>query len=136
VPVQRRALAFLRREVPGFLQQLRDEQPNGEVQYRFWLRGGGYDRNITDTTALRSMIEYIHRNPVRRGLVARATDWAWSRPACFRGPCKSGLTSRASDGPRKHGTRRRIALELYQVYHMCPQPASATLGSRKHAFVD
>ena len=41
VPVQRKALAFLRRQAPAFLNQLRDEQPNGEVHYRFWQRGGG-----------------------------------------------------------------------------------------------
>ena len=41
-------------------------QPNGEVHYRFWQRGGGYDRNITDPATLRVMIEYIHNNPVRR----------------------------------------------------------------------
>jgi len=41
VPVQRKALAFVRREAPAFMNQLRDEQPNGEVHFRFWLRGGG-----------------------------------------------------------------------------------------------
>jgi hypothetical protein len=31
---------------------------------------------------LRQMIEYIHNNPVRRGLVDRAVDWPWSS-ACW-----------------------------------------------------
>ena len=48
------------------------------VRHRFWQPGGGYDRNITRTVALRSMIEYLHANPVRRGLVAKAEDWEWS----------------------------------------------------------
>jgi putative transposase len=74
VPVQRKALTFLRQQAPEYLNQLRDEQPNGEVHYRFWQRGGGYDRNITDPDTLRTMIEYIHHNPVRRGLVSRPTD--------------------------------------------------------------
>ena len=65
VPVQRQALAFLRTEAPAFLERLRDEQPNGEVHYRFWQRGGGYDCNITDPATLRTMIEYVHANPVR-----------------------------------------------------------------------
>src|SRR5438067_10774250 len=52
IPVQRRALAFLRRQASPFLNQLRDQQPNGEVHYRFWQRGGGYDRNITDPATL------------------------------------------------------------------------------------
>jgi putative transposase len=38
-----------------------------------------YDRNITDAGTLLTMIEYIHNNPVRRGLVSQATDWPWSR---------------------------------------------------------
>jgi len=28
--------------------------------------------------SVRDVIEYIHANPVRRGLVAHPTDWAWS----------------------------------------------------------
>jgi putative transposase len=85
VPVQRNALAFLRREAPGYLHQLCDRQPNGEVHYRFWQRGGGYDRNITDPRTLQTMIEYIHNNPVRRGLVERPTDWAWSSARYYEG---------------------------------------------------
>jgi putative transposase len=85
VPVQRKALAFLRTEAPAFLERLRDEQPNGEVHYRFWQRGGGYDRNVTDPATLRTMIEYVHANPVRRGLVSRATDWPWSSARFYEG---------------------------------------------------
>src|SRR5438445_13143855 len=44
-PVARKALRFLKRRTPEFLEKLRDAQPNGEVHYRFWQRGGGYDRN-------------------------------------------------------------------------------------------
>ncbi len=49
IPVQRQALAYLRRHHPRFLERLRDEQPNGEIHYRFWQRGGGYDRNIQES---------------------------------------------------------------------------------------
>jgi hypothetical protein len=31
------------------------------------------------------MIEYIHANPVRRGLVKRAGDWKWSSAGWFEG---------------------------------------------------
>ena len=85
VPVQRKALRWLRQNAPAFLQQLRDEQPNGKVHYRFWQRGGGYDRNVTDPATLRTMIEYVHNNPVRRDLVAKATDWPWSSARFYAG---------------------------------------------------
>jgi putative transposase len=85
LPVQRRALAFLRRGAPAFLDRLRDQQPNGEVHFRFWQRGGGYDRNVTDPKTLRNMIEYIHQNPVRRGIVERAVDWTWSSAQWYDG---------------------------------------------------
>jgi putative transposase len=85
VPVQRKALAFLRRQAPEYLRRLSDQQPNGELHYRFWQRGGGYDRNVTDPATLRTMIEYVHQNPVRRGLVERATDWTWSSARFYDG---------------------------------------------------
>src|SRR5262249_45847996 len=85
VPVQLKALAYVRAKAPSFLAQLRDEQPNGEVHYRFWQRGGGYDRNVTEGETVRQMIEYIHQNPVRRGLVERAADWEWSSARYYVG---------------------------------------------------
>jgi putative transposase len=85
VPVQRQALKFLRRRAPKFLDRLRDEQPNGDVHYRFWQRGGGYDRNITGPGALERMIDYIHNNPVHRRLVDEPTDWVWSSARFYAG---------------------------------------------------
>jgi putative transposase len=37
-----------------------------------------YDRNIRDYAEFVEKLQYIHRNPVRRGLVERAEDWKWS----------------------------------------------------------
>src|SRR5262249_48785979 len=55
------------------------------LRHRFWQPGGGYDRNITSAAALRAVIDYIHANPVRRGLVARAEDWEWSSARWYAG---------------------------------------------------
>ena len=52
---------------------------------RFWQRGGGYDRNVRDLDELREKVNYIHRNPVERGLVERAEDWAWSSARDYLG---------------------------------------------------
>ena len=52
---------------------------------RFWQPGGGYDRNVVQFTTLQKMIDYIHMNPVRRGLVERPEDWHWSSARWYAG---------------------------------------------------
>ena len=83
--VTRRALDFVRGQAPEFLPQMLDVQPNGKQAYRFWQRGGGYDRNITDPKAVWAEIDYFHANPIRRGLCMRADDWLWSSAADYSG---------------------------------------------------
>ena len=85
LPVAAKALRFLRRKAPSFLDKLKDAQPNGVVHYRFWQRGGGYDRNIIEPAAVFHEIGYLHGNPVRRRLCLRAEDWLWSSAADYAG---------------------------------------------------
>ncbi len=44
----------------------------------FWMPGGGYDRNLRTSKAIHSEMDYIHHNPVRRGLCERPGDWPFS----------------------------------------------------------
>ncbi len=81
--VAKRSVAWVRVHAPGFLPRMLDEQPNGRAAYRFWQRGGGYDRNLWRARAIWNMIDYIHDNPVRDGLVARAPEWPWSSAAYY-----------------------------------------------------
>jgi len=83
--VAKRAVAWARTERPATLARMADKQPNGSVSYRFWQRGGGYDRNLYSTDAVREMIKYIHMNPVEEGLCERPEDWRWSSAAQFSG---------------------------------------------------
>ena len=53
------------------------ERP-GKHCFRFWQEGPGYDRNINSVDALKASLNYIHMNPVRRGLCEKPTDWPWS----------------------------------------------------------
>ncbi|MBN1912150.1 MAG: transposase [Pirellulales bacterium] len=76
--VSNRALAWLRRHRPDFLPRLEDIQPNGKRHHRFWQRGGGYDRNLRSIPDIFEKIDYVHHNPVRRGLVENPADWPWS----------------------------------------------------------
>ncbi len=80
-PVSLKALSHVRRSAPDFLSQMEDRQPSGRVHYRFWQRGGGYDRNLTEPKAVWAEIDYFHANPVRRGLCETPTAWPWSSAA-------------------------------------------------------
>jgi len=76
--VSRVALEHLRDTRSQAMHLLEDRQPNGKVSYRFWQRGGGYDRNLMEPATVFAEIDYIHANPVRRGLCERPIEWAWS----------------------------------------------------------
>jgi len=43
----------------------------------FW-QARYYDFNVWSERKFTEKLRYIHRNPVRRGLVARPEDWLWS----------------------------------------------------------
>jgi putative transposase len=76
-PVGRKAIAYLRQEAPQWLSQI-SVRRGRRTERHFWQSGGGFDRNVTEARTLMHMIEYIHNNPVRKGLVARPEDWKWS----------------------------------------------------------
>ena len=83
-----------------------------------WMGSGAfwqtryYDRNVRDAREFTVKLRYLHRNPVKRGLVTRPEDWSWSsfRHYAFRevGPVEieSEWTARdrettASGGPKR-----------------------------------
>jgi putative transposase len=82
-----RVLEHWRRHAPEMLEGLRDS--SGEEH--FWLPGGGFDRNTRNADELARTIQYIHHNPVKRGLVACATDWKWSSARWYAGERKGVL---------------------------------------------
>ena len=84
-PVGRLAIAYLLTHAPSYLNKLTVTRGDGTREKRFWQAGGGYDRNVTEPTTLAKVIEYIHLNPVRRGLVERPEDWAWSSARWYAG---------------------------------------------------
>ena len=49
----------------------------GDGQKRFW-QTRYYDFNVHEGRRFGDKLRYIHRNPVKRGLVERPEDWAWS----------------------------------------------------------
>ena len=61
------------------IESLTIRQRPGQMSFRFWQEGPGYDRDFTEPGSIMAAINYIHLNPVRRGLCDRAIDWKWSR---------------------------------------------------------
>ncbi len=93
----RRILVALKRPVSDaariYLEQTQDDRwlDRLSVEYssrrvfRFWQPGGGYDQNIFKTKTVTAVVDYIHLNPVRRGLVKDPLDWAWSSARFWAG---------------------------------------------------
>ena len=77
-PSSHRIKRHLQQTAPETLTSLTIHQRPGVETFRFWQEGPGYDRNLTSTQAISAAIDYIHLNPVRRGLCERAIDWKWS----------------------------------------------------------
>jgi putative transposase len=49
----------------------------GHQPSSFWEKRY-YDRNVRDEEEFRVKLRYLHRNPVKRGLVKEPADWKWS----------------------------------------------------------
>ena len=60
------------------LQRLTVCERPGKTVFRYWQEGPGYDRNLQRDESVLAAIDYIHNNPVRRGLCHGASDWFWS----------------------------------------------------------
>jgi REP element-mobilizing transposase RayT len=77
-------MAWLEEHSPRWLERLTVREGK-RIRRRFWLPGGGYDRNIDNSDTLASVIDYFHMNPVKRGLVTRPEDWEWSSARWYAG---------------------------------------------------
>lgn len=85
LPVSKLAKAYL--QSTGFdhwITRLTVREGN-RTKFRFWQAGGGYDSNLWRDRTIEKVIDYIHANPVRGGLVQRPTDWYWSSAAAHAG---------------------------------------------------
>lgn len=60
------------------LRELTVRERPGKETFRFWQEGGGYDRNVTSPAVLLASVDYLHDNPVRRGLCSSPGEWKWS----------------------------------------------------------
>jgi putative transposase len=89
-PVSRKAIAYLKKHNPDGLKLLATSQAHRP--YRFWQKGGGYDRNITKVKTVIDLVHYIHNNPIRKALVKSADQWHYSSAADWQNIRKGPIT--------------------------------------------
>jgi len=72
--VARRSVAAMKDRRASMLADI----SRGGDSVRFWQKGGGFDRNVRSESEFQKEVLYIHRNPVKRGLVVAPQEWSWS----------------------------------------------------------
>ncbi len=83
-PVGSKAIKFIKGEAPHWLPRV-TRRRGQKTERLFWQSGGGHDRNVIEPETLMKMIDYIHMNSVRRGLVEKPEQWKWSSAAWYLG---------------------------------------------------
>ena len=74
--ISRKFINYCRWNKPQLLSHL--ETGLKSPRYRFWQDGTGYDRNYYGSEEILKQIEYIHNNPVKRGLTDDPMKWRYS----------------------------------------------------------
>jgi putative transposase len=71
-----RDLGKQRRRVPAGQMRLSFREGDAELR-RFW-QPRFYDFNVYSAKKIREKLDYMHANPVKRGLAGNSRDWVWS----------------------------------------------------------
>ena len=74
----------------AWLERLTVRYPSRTV-FRFWQPGGGFDHNVFKEQTLEAVMDYVHANPVRRGLADVPTDWKWSSARFWEGDMETPI---------------------------------------------
>ena len=65
----------------SLMNNFKSKYKKGSI-YQFWQEGN-HPKKIVNIEMFNQKVEYIHHNPVRRGLVANAQDWIYSSARCY-----------------------------------------------------
>ena len=82
------------------LDKLTVRERPGKTCFRYWHEGPGFDRNIYSTEARAAALDYIHNNPVKRGLCMDAVSWKWSSARFY---LSDPASQQVSELPHIHG---------------------------------
>ena len=95
-PFSKQIKGILAKQDSQLLARLAVLERPGKTCFRFWQEGPGFDRNLFSPEAITSSLEYIHNNPVNRGLCRQAVDWKWLSARFYLEPPTRPSTGRAS----------------------------------------
>jgi len=91
------------------LKQIVSQKLNEHATNPFW-QPRYYDFNVYREQKLMEKLDYMHQNPVRRGLVTRPEDWTWNSARHYATGEECGVEIES------HWTaRRREQLGVYPV---------------------
>jgi putative transposase len=77
-PFSKQVKNLLVQNASPLLGKLTVQERPGKTCFRFWQEGPGFDRNLFTREAIEFSLDYLHNNPVKRGLCRQAVDWGWS----------------------------------------------------------
>jgi putative transposase len=82
-PFAHRALEYLQLHQPRIYENLWTHAGARRVR-RFWQERGGYNRDLFSVEAFEKTLDYMHLNPVRKGLVEAPEEWKWSSARFYK----------------------------------------------------
>jgi len=91
-PVARLGANWVRDHAPASAHQMQHANTHRSDRLHFWQEGPGVDTNLFTPFFVWQKIDYIHLNPVRRGLVHIPSDWAWSSARAYTRHTHDGLS--------------------------------------------
>ncbi len=77
-PFSYRAKQLWTAERSPWIDRLAVRERPARLTFRFWQEGGGFDDNLSDPAEVRRTLDYMHANPIRRGLCVEPADWRCS----------------------------------------------------------
>lgn len=76
--IKQRSSAACFQKNPRLRKACSHQRKDGSTSSHLWMPGGGFDRNLWSGDRISKLVNYIHGNPVRRGLATTPQDYPWS----------------------------------------------------------
>jgi len=112
------------------LKQTTSRKLRGDRE-QFWQHRY-FDSNVYGDKARSEVIRYIHRNPVKRGLVEKPEDWAWSSFRHYATGVKGTVEIESQWTAQRRGNQLPDGVRLKEGERSC-FPTQAACGPKNEA---